>query len=129
MAPEISPLVHWVSRILEIAGIAIIVLGALAAVIVAIWMYVGDRDFVTAYHALRTQLGRAVLLGLEFLVAADIIGTVVVEPTFRSIGVLAGIVVIRTFLSFSLEVEINGRWPWQAKRAEPAPATEAPEEQ
>lgn len=129
MAPEISPLVHWVSRILEIAGIAIIVLGALAAVVAAIWMYVGDRDFVTAYHALRTQLGRAVLLGLEFLVAADIIGTVVVEPTFRSIGVLAGIVVIRTFLSFSLEVEINGRWPWQAKRAEPAPATEAPEEQ
>jgi uncharacterized membrane protein len=116
MAPEISPLVHWVSRILEVAGIAIIVLGALAAVIAAIVMYARVPDFTTAYHALRTQLGRAILLGLEFLVAADIIGTVVVEPTFRSIGVLAGIVVIRTFLSFSLEVEINGRWPWQARQ-------------
>jgi uncharacterized membrane protein len=115
MAPEITPLVHWVSRILEVAGIAIIVLGALAAIIAAIVMYTRDPNFTTAYHALRTQLGRAILLGLEFLVAADIIGTVVVEPTFRSIGVLAGIVVIRTFLSFSLEVEINGRWPWQAK--------------
>lgn len=127
MEPEISPLVHWASRILEVAGIAIIVLGALIAVIAASRIFIDGRDFATAYHSLRTQLGRAILLGLEFLVAADIIGTVVVEPTFRSIGVLAGIVVIRTFLSFSLEVEINGRWPWQAK---PARATgEAPEEQ
>jgi uncharacterized membrane protein len=53
------------------------------------------------------------LLGLEFLVAGDIIGTVAVEPTFKSLGVLGLIVIIRTFLSFSLEVEINGRWPWQ----------------
>lgn len=124
MAHEISPLVHWVSRILEVAGIAIIVLGALAALIAAIRMYASDHDFTTAYHALRTQLGRAILLGLEFLVAADIIGTVVVEPTFRSIGVLAGIVVIRTFLSFSLEVEINGRWPWQAKPPAKSPETQ-----
>jgi uncharacterized membrane protein len=127
LAPEITPLVHWVSRILEIGGIAIIVIGALLAFYAACVMYLRDRDFATAYHALRTQLGRAILLGLEILVAADIIGTVVVEPTFRSIGVLAGIVVIRTFLSFSLEVEINGRWPWQAKRGEPE--ARAPEEQ
>jgi uncharacterized membrane protein len=60
------------------------------------------------------------LLGLEFLVAADIIRTVAVTPTFRSVGVLAVIVVIRTFLSFSLELEITGRWPWQ-KKPEPAP--------
>jgi len=62
---------------------------------------------------LRHQLGRSILLGLELLVAADIIRTVAVTPTLESVGVLAGIVVIRTFLSFSLELEISGRWPWQ----------------
>ena len=61
----------------------------------------------------RSSLGRSILLGLEFLVAADIINTVAVEPTISSLLVLAGIVLIRTFLSFSLEVEIDGRWPWQ----------------
>lgn len=121
MPPEISPFVHWVSRILEVGGIGIIVLGALAAFFAALRRYYLERDFATAYRSLRTELGRAILLGLELLVAADIIGTVVVEPTFRSIGVLAGIVVIRTFLSFSLEVEINGRWPWQAKTMGKAP--------
>jgi len=65
-----------------------------------------------AYREYRQQLGRAILLGLEFLVAGDIINTVAVDPSFRSVGVLAGIVAIRTFLSFSLEVEIEGRWPW-----------------
>ena len=67
-------------------------------------------------------LARSILLGLELLVAGDIINTVAVEPTLRSLAVLAGIVLIRTFLSVSLEVEIEGRWPWQAPRAERTPA-------
>ncbi|NYI96980.1 DUF1622 domain-containing protein [Streptomonospora nanhaiensis] len=70
----------------------------------------------TAYRPYRQGLGRAILLGLELLVAADIIRTVAVAPTFRSVGVLAGIVLIRTFLSFSLEVELEGRWPWQSRK-------------
>jgi hypothetical protein len=65
------------------------------------------------YDDYRANLGRAILLGLEFLVAADIIGTVAVDPTLENLGVLAVIVAIRTFLSFALEVEIQGRWPWQ----------------
>ena len=69
-----------------------------------------------AYKALRSNLGRSILLGLELLVAADIINTVAVEPTLTSIAVLAGIVAIRTFLSFSLELEIEGKWPWQPGR-------------
>ena len=73
----------------------------------------GEGPFDARYRALRANLGRAILLGLEFLVAADIIGTVAIEPSFRSLGVLALIVAIRTFLSFSLELEISGRWPWQ----------------
>jgi uncharacterized membrane protein len=75
-----------------------------------------DRD--QAIATFRSNLGRAILLGLEFLVAADIINTVAVTPTLLSVAVLAGIVIIRTFLSFSLEVEIEGRWPWDRKRGE-----------
>ncbi len=68
--------------------------------------------------AFRKTLGRSILTGLELLVAADIIRTVAVEPTLESVLVLGLIVIIRTFLSFSLEVEIDGRWPWQSRKAE-----------
>ena len=97
---------------MEVAGVSIILLGAIAATLRFIfrWLQAGLPD---AYREYRQHLGRAILLGLEFLVAGDIINTVAVDPTFRSVGVLAGIVVIRTFLSFSLEVEIEGRWPWR----------------
>jgi uncharacterized membrane protein len=66
-----------------------------------------------AYRKCRENLGRAILLGLEFLVAGDIIRTVAISPSFESVGVLAAIVLIRTFLSATLTVEIEGRWPWQ----------------
>lgn len=66
-----------------------------------------------AYHGLRADLGRAILLGLEFLVIADIIGTVAIEPTLHNLGVLAVIVAIRTLLCFALELEVSERWPWQ----------------
>lgn len=71
-----------------------------------------------AFRSYRAYLGRAILLGLEFLVAADIIRTVSEKPTLQKVVVLAVIVLVRTFLSFTLEVELEGRWPWQAKRAE-----------
>jgi uncharacterized membrane protein len=105
-----------VTRVVEIVGVALILIGAMAATIrfVIRWFSIGLPD---AYREYRQHLGRAILLGLAFLVAGDIINTVAVDPTFRSIGVLAGIVVIRTFLSFSLEVEIEGRWPWRRVEA------------
>jgi uncharacterized membrane protein len=65
------------------------------------------------YRRFRQNVGRAILLGLELLVAADIIRTVAISPTLQSVAVLSGIVLVRTFLSFSLEVELTGRWPWQ----------------
>jgi uncharacterized membrane protein len=68
------------------------------------------------YRRFRQEVGRAILLGLELLVAADIIRTVAVSPTLESVAVLAGIVLVRTFLSFSLEVELTGMWPWQRRR-------------
>ena len=73
----------------------------------------------------REQLGRTILLGLEFLVAADIIRTVAVTPDARSVAVLGGIVLIRTFLSFSLQLEVTGYWPWQKARQQQAAAEAA----
>jgi uncharacterized membrane protein len=79
-----------------------------------------------AYREYRQAVGKAILLGLEFLVAADIIRTVAVEPTFTSVGVLALVVVVRTFLSFTLDVELQGRWPWQSRDVTPASARAEP---
>lgn len=106
--------VHMTARIVELVGIAIIVAGsfvALGTFLVRLWIDIGQLTPLVS--AFRSNLGRSILLGLEFLVAGDIINTVAIEPTVRSVVVLAGIVLIRTFLSFSLEVEIEGRWPWQ----------------
>jgi len=106
---------HTVSRILELGGVAIIAAGALLTLTQFVLQLVQKKDVPTAIAAFRSSLGRAILLGLEFLIAADIINTVAVTPTLMSVAVLAGIVAIRTFLSFSLELEIEGRWPWQRK--------------
>jgi uncharacterized membrane protein len=97
----------------DAAGVLIIVVGIAVASISALARL--SRRASDTYEAYRRRLGRSILLGLEFLVAADIIRTVAVTPTFASVGVLAVIVIIRTFLSFSLELEITGRWPWQKK--------------
>ena len=114
---EQSALLHFITRSIEYGGIAIIVIGAVAAVVQYLTS-LARREGGDPYKLLRSRLGRSILLGLEFLVAADIIATVAIEPTLKSVMVLAGVVLIRTFLSFSLEVEIEGKWPW--RRAEPA---------
>lgn len=103
--------VESVGKAVDAAGVATIVLGAVVAT--AMSLRGAGSPPADRYRALRQRLGRAILLGLELLVAADIIRTVAVTPTFTSAGVLGIIVVIRTFLSFSLEVELEGRWPWQ----------------
>ncbi len=109
---EANSVIGAIGKIIEIFGIVTILLGGLAATF-RFFKEVRVETPPKAYENYRSALGRAILLGLEFLVAGDIIGTVAVEPTFRSLGVLSLIVIIRTFLSFSLEVEIKGRWPWQ----------------
>ena len=107
--------VRIVTVVVEITGIVIILTGAvISGAIFLRCLLRGDRE--SAYHGLRANLGRSILLGLELLVAGDIINTVAIEPTLHSLAILAGIVAIRTFLSFSLEVEIEGRWPWQGAR-------------
>ncbi len=109
------PALDFITRVIEVGGIAIIVLGILGASIAVLWQMLRGRSGSEAFNLYRSNLGRAILLGLEFLVAADIINTVAIEPSLESLLILGGIVLIRTFLSFSLEVEIEGRWPWRRR--------------
>ena len=101
----------------ELAGVAVVVVGFVASVLRAAgaWRASGAG---AAYQAIRSTFGRSILLGLEVLVAGDIIRTVALQPTIGNLAVLGLLVVIRTFLAWSLEVEIDGRWPWQRAQAE-----------
>ncbi len=115
------------ARAVEVAGVAVLLLGAVVAAGAFAVRLLRGTSFHGAYHELRADLGRAILLGLELLVIADIIGTVAIEPTLQNLGVLAVIVAIRTLLSFALELEVSGRWPWQrGHAAEPAGAARVP---
>lgn len=103
-----------VGALMDLAGVAAIVVGAvLSGAVVVRSLLRGERTGL--YEDFRRRLGRSILLGLELLVAADIIRTVAITPTFESLGVLAVIVLIRTFLSYSLQLEVTGRWPWQVR--------------
>jgi len=113
-------IVATLARGVELAGIAVMLLGGLIATGAFLTRSLRRTPFVASYEAYRADLGRAILLGLEFLVAGDIIGTVAIEATFKSLGVLALIVAVRTFLSFTLQLEVHGRWPWQRESALPA---------
>lgn len=113
MAP-FADLVELAAKVLEGAGVLVILGGAALVVVVTTVALKKTRDWRRWYEDLRRQTGRTVLLGLELLVGADIIRTVAAEPTLKSVAVLGGIVLIRTFLSFTLELELDGRWPWQA---------------
>lgn len=109
--------VDAISRAIDALGVLVIVVGLLfATALFARAVIARDADD-HVYRQFRQRVGKTILLGLEFLVAADIIRTVAVAPTFRGVGVLAVIVAVRTFLSFTLEVELEGRWPWQKSRA------------
>ena len=108
----------------DFGGLIALFIGTLVALVLyarRVITHPGEQSL--AYRSLRRGLGRAILIGLELLVAADIIRTVTIAPTFQSIGVLGLIVLVRTFLSWSLEVEINGEWPWRRGRTQ---ATQTP---
>lgn len=109
--------VDLVSKVIDGAGVVVIVAGLLIATSVFAATQRDRGARAESYRRYRQQVGRAILLGLEFLVAADIIRTVAVAPSFRGVGVLAVVVAVRTFLSFTLDVELEGRWPWQQRRA------------
>lgn len=120
----LTAFIETVGKAIDAVGVAVIAIGALFAAVHAVVRLSRRRRSrnlldvdVNVYKVFRRQLGAAILLGLEFLVAADIIRTVAVTPEPKSVAMLAGIVLIRTFLSYSLELEITGYWPWQAAQA------------
>jgi uncharacterized membrane protein len=114
---EESQLVYTISVAIDLAGVVIIALGAALGIALFVRDFLIHQDHIKpSYDRLRTFLGRSLLLGLEFLVAGDIIKTVAVEPTLDSVVALAVIVLVRTVLSISIDVEIDGHWPWNATR-------------
>ncbi|UZH54925.1 DUF1622 domain-containing protein [Salinimicrobium tongyeongense] len=112
MHETVQHYVEWAALGIEVAGVLVMIIGP----IFALWRYFFDRhEDGSSYRTFRHDLGKAILLGLEFLVAGDIIATVSTDPTMNNVLVLGVIVLIRTFLSLSLQVELEGKWPWQKR--------------
>ena len=109
-----------VVKVVEAAGATILVIGGLVALAAYGVAMIRPGRRTGAYRQLRQTLGRVILLGLEVLIVADIVRTIVVDPTIESVVVLGAIVVIRIVLSFSLEVEMEGTWPWNLWRLDPS---------
>ena len=113
-----------IGRAVDSVGVLVIVAGA----ILATGRFIVQRRAKTgkSYRLYRQDLGRAILLGLEFLIAGDIIRTVVVAPTLENVVILGLIVLIRTFLSMALQLEVEGRWPWQRPEESPTISRDSP---
>jgi uncharacterized membrane protein len=119
VASLIAPILKPLATGLEFFGVGVILVGVLIATV----GYVRDvfsTEQREAYERYRANLGRGILLGLEILIGADIIATIIAPLTWESVGLLGLIVLIRTFLSFSLEAEIDGQWPWTKNSTQPA---------
>ncbi|CAN5155098.1 DUF1622 domain-containing protein [soil metagenome] len=108
--PYLHNVIELIGGYVDVVGVAVIVISIILSTI----CYLRSFRIIDSYRRYRQNLGKGILLGLEILVAGDIIRTVGVAPTMESVLVLALIVLVRTFLSWSLEVELEGRWPWQA---------------
>jgi uncharacterized membrane protein len=119
MIGQTHTVVDVLARVLELVGAAVI-LGGVAFASTGFLVQGRQTGWRTAYSSYRANLGRGILLGLELLVGADIIATITAPLTFASVGLLGAIIVIRTFLSFSLETEIEGCWPWQRRARDSA---------
>jgi uncharacterized membrane protein len=112
---------HWI----RLVGLAVDIFGVLIIVVGIAWAtssFLRQHMEEQHYDRYKIRIGRSLLLGLEMLVAADMVKTIALQPSFMSLGVLAGLVVVRTFLSWTLALELEGRWPW---RTEPSRAADA----
>ncbi|MHB8896993.1 MAG: DUF1622 domain-containing protein, partial [Candidatus Geothermincolia bacterium] len=122
-------LMEIVSKVVDGIGVGVIAIGLVASSVMFLraeykqWQGTGapGKRLIHPFESYRQSLGRSILIGLEFLIAGDIIRTVAVSPTFYNLGTLAILVVIRSFLSWGLSMEIEGRWPWQAPGVMRAP--------
>jgi uncharacterized membrane protein len=117
--------IEWAALGIEMLGALVIVVGVLRVAITrGTVRFLLKVDEPAAYDSYKHQIGRSLLLGLEFLVAGDVVRTVALEPTLNNVAVLGLLVLVRTFLAWTLAVEIEGRWPWQ-----PRPGAESPPKQ
>jgi uncharacterized membrane protein len=107
--PTVSNVIHLVGVCIEIFGVFIIVAG----IVWSTFLFTCRRNLERHYDHYKIRIGRSLLLGLEVLVAADIVKTIAIQLTYASLGLLAGLVLVRTFLSWTLVLEIEGRWPWR----------------
>jgi uncharacterized membrane protein len=112
---DFNALMDDVGKAIDAVGVAAIVLGAAVAGAAFLKREAVGPPLLDNYRQFRNSLGRSILLGLEFLIAGDIVRTVAATPTFKSVGILVVIVLVRTFLSFSLELEVTGRLPWDRR--------------
>jgi uncharacterized membrane protein len=102
--------------VIGIEILAVTIMVGLILIATVRWLALGVRGIRRTYHAYRTGVGQAILIGLELLVAADIVRTVVLDMSLTNIAALGALVLVRTFLGWTLTVEIEERWPWQAPR-------------
>jgi uncharacterized membrane protein len=108
--------IEWAALGIEMLGALVIVVGVLRVAITrGTVRFLLKVDEPGAYESYKHQIGRSLLLGLEFLVAGDVVRTVALEPTLNNVAVLGLLVLVRTFLAWTLAVEIEGRWPWQPR--------------
>ena len=120
--------VSEIVKVVEAVGAGIMVIGGLGSLVVFASRARHAHMAQGSYDELRRNLGRCILLGLEVLIVADIVRTIIVDPTIESVAVLGSIVVIRILLSFALEVEIDGIWPWRRWQLARIPNAKAPPE-
>lgn len=111
-------LIEWV--ILGIEALAIIIMIAFISVGTVRWLLQSRNQFEQAYEGYRVLLGKSLLVGLELLVAADIIRTITLELTLNNLATLALLVLVRTALGWTITLEVEGRWPWQARERKPS---------
>jgi uncharacterized membrane protein len=116
---HVLEVIEYFAVAIEVFAVAVITISIISATHLYLKQRQNHDDPGTAYRGFRGRLGSGLLLGLEILVAADVVRTVALEPTLESAGVLGLLVVIRIALSWSLVVEIEHRWPWQSERPEP----------
>jgi uncharacterized membrane protein len=110
--------IEYLALAIELLAVSVITIGVLYALIRFVIARYGNQRVRDYDRKFRAQLGNSLLVGLEILVAADIIRTVALEPNLENVAILGILVLVRTFLSWSLVVEIEGRWPWRAAEAE-----------
>lgn len=115
-AMDVKSTVELIGTAFELVGVGVLAVGSVIAFARFFISLIRLRSRSVAYRHLRLYLGRSIVIGLELLIAADIIRSVAIDPTFATVGVLGLIVLVRTFLSWSIDVEINGEWPWQRSR-------------